>query len=110
MTRPEGTGGPFAMDVELTCAATDEMRLDLAGVVRNVEKQGKLGVLKELRENTAGQVSDDLAIGERAVDSAAHRAEITLAEIGLYGRLGKFAIREWPPGSLGRGRHLTHEL
>ena len=67
MTRPEGTGGPFAMDVELTCAATDEMRLDLAGVVRNVEKQGKLCVLEKLRENVPRQVSDDLAIGERAL-------------------------------------------
>ena len=110
MTRPERTRGPFAMNVELTAVAIDEAWLNLAGVVRYVEKQGKLCVLKELRENTPGQVPDDLAVCERAVGGAAHRAEITLAEIGLYGRLGKFAIREWPPGSLGRGRHLTHEL
>ena len=110
MTRSESTRGPFAMNVELTGVAIDEVRLNLAGVVRYVEKQGKLSVLEKLRENTPGQVSDDFAVRKRAVDGASHRAEITLAEIGLYRRVGQLAIRERPPRSLGRGRHFAHEL
>ena len=83
MIGAEGARRAFAVDIELTGFAAVDMRLNLARIVRNVEKQRKLRVREELRKNAPCEVPDDLAICERTIDCASHCAKITLSQIGM---------------------------
>src|SRR5512139_663454 len=90
-----GTEGPrcaFAMHEKQAVLAVDLVRLDLAGVVRHVEQQAQVSVRKVMREDAPHDVSEDLAVGERAVDRRTHGTEIALADVGLDGRAGKLAV------------------
>lgn len=96
----EGARRALAVDIELKGLAAREVRLNLTSIVRHVEKQRKLRAGEELGKNAPGEVPDDLAICERAIDGASHRAKITLSQIGCYRRVGKLAVGKRPASLL----------
>ena len=56
MSGPEGARGALAVDEDLPTRTVDPVRLDLAGVMRDVEQQGQLGFREEPGEDLARQV------------------------------------------------------
>src|SRR5208337_3931694 len=110
MIGAEGARRAFAVDIELTGFAAVDMRLNLASIVRNDEKERKLRVREELRKNAPCEVPDDLAVRQRTVNCASHRAKITLSQIGCYRRVSKLAVRKRPACRLRTNRHFAREL
>src|SRR5512144_2348672 len=92
MSRPEGACRSLAMDKELPFLTVDLMFFDLARIVGDVEQQLQSRLRQATREDFADQMSDDLAIGERAVDRGAHGAKVALPESGADRRAGELPI------------------
>ena len=65
---------------------------------------------KEVREDPARVVAEDLAVGERAVDRRAHGAEIALADLGLDRGAGQLAIGQRDARARRGHHHLPQEL
>lgn len=63
MPRPEGTRRPLAVDVELARLTLDEVCLDLACVVRNIEQEWQVSMREEARKHLSRQVANDLPVG-----------------------------------------------
>ena len=55
-------------------------------------------VRKEVPEDAADVMAENLAIGERAIDRRAHRAEVTLADFRIDRRAGEFAVGQIDTG------------
>ena len=106
----KGAGRAFAVDEEGARLSVDEMRLDLAGVVRNVEQQRQAAIGKEVLEDAPRVRAEDLAIGERAVHRRPHGAEIAAADLRRDPRAGEVAVRKRNSRLLGRDHHLFREL
>src|SRR5271166_3924872 len=70
------------MDKKLAALSVDNMRFDLAGVVRNVEQQRKLAAGKEMSKDAPRIVAEDLAVGEGAVHRRPRGDHHVLGEIG----------------------------
>src|SRR5512147_1986421 len=110
MSRPEGACRSLAMDKELPLPTVYLMFFDLARIVRDVEQQLQSCLRQATREDLADQMSDHLAIGERAVDRGAHGAQVAPPDIGADGRAGELAIGQ-PNAEPGRGEsHLAQEV
>ena len=88
MPGPKRAGCSFAMDVEVASPAVDSVRLDLASIVRDVIEQLQPAVRKEVTEDAARIVAEDLTVRERAVDRATHCAEIALPDLRVDRRAG----------------------
>ena len=108
MARAEGARCALAVHIQAARLAVDRMPLLLAGVVRNVVDQGEMGPRHEVGEHLAGEVGDDLAVGQRAVDRRAHGAEIGLADRRVDGRAGELAVGQFDAVPR-RGNHHPFE-
>jgi hypothetical protein len=98
------------MHKQLAAAAIGLMLLDLARIVGHVEQQTEIYIRKEVAEDPARVVPDDLSVGERAVDGSAHSTKIALADFRLDRAAGQLAIRQGN-SRLCRGcHHLSQEL
>jgi hypothetical protein len=73
------------MNEEFTPLSVGHMHLDLAHIVRDVEKETRVASWKEVLGNAPRVVTKNLSIGERAIDRRAHGAEIALPCSGLHG-------------------------
>ena len=68
VSRPECAGRALAVDEEIAALSVDGVRFDLAGIVGDVEQKAQIVPWEEMGENTPGVVSENLTIGERAID------------------------------------------
>ena len=111
-----GWPGPKARVAPLRCTNSSRrppiglVGFDLARVVRHVEQQSEIGIGKEMAEDPARVMADDLAVGERAIDGGAHGAEIALADFRFDRRTGELAVGQRDPGRRRRRHHLPQEL
>ncbi len=80
MARPEGTSRALVVDLDVARFTIDAMPLDLAGVVRHIEQQLEMRPWEQRRKDLARQMTDDLPIGNRAVNSSAHGALVALPD------------------------------
>src|SRR5512146_263281 len=62
MARTEGPGRALAMDVKLPGFAVDAVRLDLAGIVRNIEEKAHLSAGKEMLPDAPREMTQDLSV------------------------------------------------
>src|ERR1035437_6307748 len=62
----EGAGCAFAMNEQVAAFSRNDMRLDLAGIVGDIEQQAQVGVGEKVAKNPSRLLSEDFAIGERA--------------------------------------------
>ena len=110
VTGSEGAGRALAMDEQFPVHAVDHMALFLAGVVRDVVEKIELGIGEYPGKDLAGEMADDLAVGQGAVDRRPHGAEITFSKRRVDPRAGEFAVRQDNslPGC--GGRHFGEEL
>src|SRR6516164_4507090 len=63
-----------------------------------------------MRENPTRQMRQNLAVGERAIDTRTHGAEITLANLGMYRRASEFEIGQRNAVRGRREGHFAEEL
>src|SRR6516165_4477768 len=110
MTGPKGSGCPLAMHEQLALLSADHVRLDLAGVVGNIKQKAQVAIRKVISKDSAGVVTKNLAISERAIDGRAHRTEITLADVRIDRRTGELAIGQLDAESRGGHCHFLEEL
>src|SRR6185437_5030108 len=110
MAGAESSGRALAMNEKRAALAAHQMRLDLAGVVGNIEQQVQIPARKEMPEDAAGEVTENLAIGEGAVDGRAHRAEVALTDIRRDWRAGQFAVRKRNARRLRGDDHVPQEF
>ena len=82
------------MNVKFLQRAADDMRLFLASIVRDIEEKWQWRVREEAGKNLTRKVADDLAIGERTIDTCAHGAEIALPEFRTDRGSGELSIRQ----------------
>ncbi len=80
------------MHVEFTLNAVDDMCFDLADVVRDVVQHREFRLRKMLPEHRACQVSNNLAVRERAIHAGAHCTEIALPEVRLDRGAGQLPV------------------
>ena len=96
MPRSEGARGTLAMHVEFFRAPVHLVFFHFAGVVRHViqQRQPRLRqhLVEYLGEYRSRQVGEYLAVGQRAIDRRAHRAEIVLSERRIDRRTGQLAV------------------
>ena len=110
MFRAKGPGCALAMNEQITPHSVHEMTLDLASVVRDIEQKAQFIVRKEVREDAADVMAENLAIGERAIDRRPHRAEVALTDLRIDRRAGEFAIGKVNTGLLRSHDHLFQKL
>ncbi len=110
MAGAEGARCALAVHVQATRLAVDRVRLELAGVVGDVIDQGQVGSWQHVREHLAGQVGDDLTVGQGTVDRGAHRAEVGLPQRGFDGCAGKFAVGQLDAIPWRSDHHLPEEF
>ena len=110
MTRAEGARRAFPVHVELALAPVGAVLFHLAGVVRHVVEERQPRLRQHAAEDLPHQVGEDLAVGERAVDPCAHRAEIVLADLGINRRAGELAIGKTDAVLRGGDRHPLQEI
>jgi hypothetical protein len=110
MPRAEGPRRPFAVNEETAAFARNFVLFLLAGVVRDIKEHRKRSFGKEILEDPARQMRQDLTVGERAVDARAHCAEIAFANLGADRRASEFEI--WKHDAVCRccESHLPQEL
>ena len=63
-----------------------------------------------MREDAPGVMTEDFAIGERAIDGRAHRAEIALADLRIDRGAGEFAVEQFDARGLRRHHHFLQKL
>src|SRR6516164_5414449 len=63
-----------------------------------------------MRENPTRQMRQNLAVGERAIDTRTHGAEITLANLGMDRRASEFEIGQRNAVRGRREGHFAEEL
>src|SRR6516162_2962760 len=63
-----------------------------------------------MRENPTRQMSQNLAVGKRAIDTGTHGAEITLANLGMDRRASEFEIGQRNAVRGRREGHFAEEL
>src|SRR6516225_9590362 len=63
-----------------------------------------------MRENPTRQMRQNLAVGERAIDTRTHGAEITLANLGMDRRASEFEIGQRNAVRRRREGHFAEEL
>ena len=110
MTRAEGAGRPLAMHEQPPGLAVHLVGLFLAGVVRDIVEKLQLRIGIDAGKHLAGEMGDDLAVGQGAVDTGAHGAKITLSHRRTDGRAGQFPIRQPDAVFLCGERHLALEF
>src|SRR5665811_554213 len=63
-----------------------------------------------MSEDPADVMAENLAIGERAIDRRAHRAEVALADFRIDRRAGEFAVGKIDTGLFRGHHHFLQEL
>ncbi len=110
MSRPEGACRALAMDEEPPRPSVDDMRFLLAGIVRDVIEQRQRCAPKDLGKRLPRKVGENLAVGKRAVDAGAHRAEIAYSQGRLQRRAGEFPVGQVDAGGGCRDGHLAQVI
>ena len=98
------------MHEQFASLAADQVRFDLAGVVRNVEQQRQLAIGKEMPEDAPRIVAEDFAIGEGAVHRRPHGAEIASTDLRIDRRAGEFAVGKHNSRRLRGNHHVPGEF
>jgi hypothetical protein len=65
---------------------------------------------EEVRKDAARVMSEDLTIGERAVDGGAHGAQVSLPDFRIDRRTGELAIGKLNTGSFRSHNHFLQEF
>jgi hypothetical protein len=92
MSRSPGTGGSLSVDEEALFLSVYGMLFFLARVVGHIIEEDEVCLGEDFPESLAGEVSDDLAIGEGTIHSRPHGAEISLAQRGANGSAGELTV------------------
>jgi hypothetical protein len=70
MAGAKGPGRALAMNKEFPPLSVDDVHLDLTRIVRDIEKQAQVAIRKEMSEDAPRAVTEDFAVGERAIGAA----------------------------------------
>ena len=97
MTGSERARRAFAVHEQVPFLTINDVLLDLAGVVGHIEKNWKLSPGEEVPEHAPGEVAEDFAVGQRAIDCGPHCSEITIANLGMDRCASKLAVRKLNP-------------
>src|SRR5262245_5414855 len=95
MSGAEGAGRALAMDEQARPLSIHHMLLGLAGVVRNIVQERQLGLRMNVAESLPYEMGNDLAVGERAVNSGSHGAKIGFSDGRTNGCASQFPVRQF---------------
>jgi len=82
----------------------------LAGVVGDVVEQPQIRLRQQISEHIPGEMGEDLAVGEGAVDGRAHGAQVAPTHRGIEGCTGQLPVRQTDSMVGGREGHGLQKL